>query len=144
MSLTVIVRVLFLDGGPERLPLDLIESLDGVKLVVTYEGRSNMLNPRGRCYVSGHSLALARNASTDNYDVIIIGNNWGTGRAKAEALPTGLEDITMISFDKLTPEAVIDYLGIGFHHCGTRRRSIPGEIDVASFIASKALQMMAT
>lgn len=126
------VRVLFLGDEKVVLPKDLEEVVE-----LTLETRDEVFDDGfpGRYKVSERSLQLAHDATLKKYDVIIIGNNLGTGVRKAEALPYEVRPRTMIVWNEYVPGDERSYAAMGFKYFGNRYdHGTRSGIDIDGFI----------
>ena len=110
------IRVLVLGDDSVSLPR---HRFPGVDVVLTRETSEEIMSG-GRYMVSSRSLELARTATPDMYDAIIIGNNLGTGLPKAHEVPEAMRDRTMIVWNHYSPGNEHDYAKMGFTRFGQR------------------------
>lgn len=143
----MIMKVLILGDEDPDLMLGQKALLElGFELEVTKETREEVFSNNvfaGGYRVSQRSGELARGATPELYDAIIVGNNEGTGRAKARELPDSVKDRTMIVWNRFVPGTEAPYAEMGFTHFGQRytfEETDPSILGVRSFmleIASK-------
>lgn len=96
-----------------------------------------------------YSLRLARAATPELYDAVLIGNNLGVGVgvAQARALPPDMRERTMIRWNMYLSGDERPYVDLGFTHFGNRmsiRADYPHGIrplDTTAFIAEINLRM---
>jgi hypothetical protein len=137
-----IIRVLVLDGarasGTDKM-------FNGLEVIATFEGRNALHYPDpsvGGYRLTQHSLDLARAASPDQFDAVIIGNNEWVGRPKAKQIPPGMRSRTLIVWNHHDPTKETPYREMGFSHFGQRYSHV-GECDlgVREFIAQIAAEI---
>lgn len=139
------LRVLFFDDE-DFFAVELFEK-DGVEIELIGEtteeiGRSR---PLGGYRVTQRSLLLAREATPEKYDVIIIGNNLGTGISKARELPPEVHNRTMIAWNEYRPGNEQPYAAMGFTHFGNRVNWAGSTaLDIELFIRTVIGRMKAT
>ena len=123
------IRVLVLGDEKMRLPPDLEESIEliGETHDEIYGGGSYRVSLRSR--------QLAREASLQRYQGIIVCNNRGTGVRKARELPFEVRGHAMIAWNQYRPGDESEYAQMGFRYFGHRYNlKKDGVLDVEDFI----------
>ncbi len=113
-------RVLMLDDGTEHIFMGQAVVLPSVVIAAT-TGDITINLERGGYNASGRLLQLARSASADDYDYVVIGNNLGLGITLARMLSKELRPKTLIVWnDPPTDVDTWEYRELGYEHFDTR------------------------
>ncbi len=82
--------------------------------------------------VPADTRRLARQARVDDYDVIVIGNNLGTGHANAKLIAPELRSRTLIVWHRLPDHGVDLYVSMGYTHFSERCQMKAAVLDLAA------------
>ena len=115
-------RVLILDDGTEsfiKMHADLMPQLEAA---IPGDISINMVTGRYDCSARLRKLSLG--ATTEKYDLVIVGNNLGLGFTLCRMLSTELRLKTLVVWNDPPEEsATWEYAELGFRYFGTRRNA---------------------
>jgi len=115
-------RVLYLSEYPDTWMRDL-EIKGGLEVEVTSLARSD-IRSSGGYIVSQLGRDLAARATPDRYDLVVIGNNLGTGFEYARLIPEAMRSRTLIVWNWYKVGNEETYTSYGFEHFCSRDEQV--------------------
>lgn len=117
-----VIKVLHLDHGTTWVERSLKREIDsGVAVEIVLLWRNEVFSDQiCRYIISERGIRLAKEATPDVCDLVVIGNNLDTGLVYAEHIPEGMRSKTLVVWNRYSAGKGGYYERLGYRHFCSR------------------------